>query len=192
VIENPDEDTEITVIATVACGEYSVVKEFTIAVAHKDEGTTVEPTTLATFALGANGSASHYDGTEKTSYSETVNGYTLNITGGTKMYSGARDQMGNSCFKFGTSKVVGSMTFTVPENVTEVILYVAKYKSNTTKINVNGSAVTLTKNSNDGAYDEIKVDTTTNKTVSFATVSDLEKRTLYSAFRVRTNTALNK
>ena len=87
------------------------------------------------------------------------------------MYKGARDAMGNSCLKFGTGSIAGSMTFTVPENVTEVILYVAKYKSNTTKLNVNGSAVTLTKNSNDGVYDEIKIDTTTNKTISFTTVT---------------------
>lgn len=171
VIENPDEDTKITVIATVACGEYSAVKEFTITVAHQDEGTTVEPTTLATFALGANGTASHNDGSSATTYTETVNGYTLNITGGNKMYKGARDAKGNSCLKFGTSSGIGSMTFTVPEAVTEVIIYVAKYKANTTKLTVGGSTITLTKNSNDGEYDEIKVDTTTNKTVSFTTVS---------------------
>ncbi len=131
-------------------------------------------TTLATFEFGANGSASHSDGSNNTSsssYTETVGGYTLSITGDTNMYTGARDATGNSCIKFGASSKAGSMSFTVPENVTEVIIYVAKYKSYTTKVTINGTTHTLTKNSNDGAYDEIRVDTTTNKTITFTTVS---------------------
>ena len=133
--------------------------------------TPAEPVTLATFALGANGSASHADGSSKTSYSETVNGYTLNITSGTNMYTGARDAKGNSCIKFGASSKAGSMSFTVADNVTKVIIYVAKYKTNTTKITVNGTSYTITTASNDGAYTAIEVDTSTTKTVSFTTVS---------------------
>ena len=87
------------------------------------------------------------------------------------MYPSSYDAKGNSCIKFGTSSKTGSMTFTVPENVTEVVICVAKYKANTTKINVNGTEYTLTNSSNDGAYDEIVIDTTTTKTISFATVS---------------------
>ena len=125
-----------------------------------------------TFELGANGSATHKDGSSaKTTYTETVDGYTLSITGGDKMYPASVDAKGNGCIKFGTSSVVGKCSFTVPADVTSVVLYVAKYKSNTTKITVNGTAYTLTKNSNNGEYDEITVDTTNNKTVSFATVS---------------------
>jgi hypothetical protein len=52
-----------------------------------------------------------------------------------------------------------------------VIILVAKYKANTTKISVNGTAYTVTTASDNGAYTEIKVDTTTTKTVTFATVS---------------------
>lgn len=127
---------------------------------------------LATFALGANGSAAHYDGSSKTSYSETNNGYTLSITGGTNMYTGARDAKGNSCIKLGASSKAGSFKFTVPENVTEVVIYIAKYKANTTKISVNnGASQTLTKSSNDGAYDVITIDTTTNKTIALTTQS---------------------
>lgn len=129
------------------------------------EGSTV------TFNLGANGSASHNDGTSKTTYTETKGEYTLNITNGTQMYSGARDAKGNSCLKFGSSKATGSCEFTVPNDVTSVVLYVANYKTNPAKVTVNGTTHTLTKNSNDGAYDEITVDTSTNKTVKFATVS---------------------
>ena len=128
--------------------------------------------TVITFNLGANGSASHTDGSSaKTDYTETVDGYTLSITNGSKMYPGSRDAKGNGGLKFGTSSAVGSCQFTVPDDVTSVVLYVAKYKSNTTKISVNGTAYTLTKASNNGEYDAITVDTTTNKTVKFETVT---------------------
>ena len=70
-------------------------------------------TTTIVFQLGANGSASHNDGTEKTSYSETKDGYTLSLTGGSKMYTGARDAKGNSCIKLGTSSAAGKFSFTV-------------------------------------------------------------------------------
>lgn len=132
-----------------------------------------EPTiqVLATFALGANGSASHSDGSSKTAYSETVNGYTLSITGGTQFYTGARDAKGNSCVKFGSSKNPGSCTFTVPNDVTSVVIYVAQYKANTTKINVNGTNYTIETASDNGAYTAITVDTTSNKTINFKTVS---------------------
>ena len=124
------------------------------------------------FQLGADGSATHKDGSSsKTTYSETVDGYTLNITDGSKMYPASIDAKGNGCIKFGTSSATGACTFTVPDDVTSVILYVGKYKANTTKIQVNGTAYTITGASNNGEYDKITVDTTTNKTVSFTTVS---------------------
>jgi hypothetical protein len=66
----------------------------------------------------------------------------------------------------GTSKKTGSITFTVPSDVTEVEIQVAKYKSNGTKINVAGKDYTLTKNSNNGEYDVIIIDTTTTKTIT--------------------------
>lgn len=126
---------------------------------------------VATFNLGANGSASHADGSSTTSYTETNGDYKLSITNGTQMYKGARDAKGNSCLKLGSSKAAGSMKFTVPNDVTSVIIYVAKYKSNTTKITVNGASHTISGASNSGVYDAITVDTTSNKTVSFTTVS---------------------
>lgn len=128
-------------------------------------------TELAVFELGANGTATHTDGSEKSTYTESNGGYTLSITGGSKMYTGARDQTGNSCLKFGTSSAIGSMSFTVPENVTKVVIAVAKYKANATTVSINGASTTLTKNSNDGAYDLIEIDTTEVKTISFATTS---------------------
>ena len=123
------------------------------------------------FTLGANGSASHYDGSSKTTYSQTVNGYTLSITGGTSMYTGARDAKGNSCIKLGTSSKTGGFSFTVPGDVTSVKIAVAKYKTNTSKVTINGTTTTLTKTSNNGEYDIITVDTTSTKTVSVTTVS---------------------
>lgn len=126
---------------------------------------------LATFNLGDNGSATHADGSSATSYTETVNGYTLNITNGTNMYTGAIDAKGNSCIKFGASSKAGSMTFTVPDDVTKVVIYVAQYKANTTKITVNGTSHTITTASNNGEYTAIEIDTSTNKTISFVTVS---------------------
>ena len=123
------------------------------------------------FNLGANGSATHADGTSKTTYSETVSGYTLNITNGTQFYTGARDAKGNSCLKLGSSKNVGSFKFTVPDDVTSVIIEIAKYKTNSAKMNINGTTYTLTKNSNDGAYDLITIDTTSTKTISVAVSS---------------------
>ena len=124
-----------------------------------------------TFTLGADGSASHADGSSKTTYSETVEGYTLNITSGSSMYTGARDAKGNSCIKFGTSSKTGSMKFTVADNVNEVVIYVGKYKTNTSKVTINGTTYTLSGASNNGAYDAIVIDTSTNKTVEFTTAS---------------------
>lgn len=128
--------------------------------------------TTVTFNLGANGSASHNDGSSKTSYSETVSGYTLNITNVSNFYTGARDAKGNSCFKLGTSSKTGSFTISnVPDDVTSVVIYAGQYKANTSKVTVNGTNYTLSGSSNNGAYDAITVDTTSKKTVTFATAS---------------------
>ena len=137
-----------------------------------DSGNTGNTPTTVRFELGANGSASHNDGSEQSTYSATVDGYTLNITGGSKMYTSARDAKGNSCIKLGTNSAAGKFTFTVGDNVTQVVIYIAKYKANTTKIKVNnGNVQTLTKNSDNGEYDAIVIDTTTTKTISLTTVS---------------------
>lgn len=168
-ITNPTAETTVTVKATITCGESIDSKTFDIVVTPAVAGEVID---LATFEFGANGSASHVDGSDlgaSKSYSE--GGYTLALTGMSKVYGPAYDAKGNSCIKLGTSKVVGAFSFTVADNVTSVIIRVAKYKANTTKISVNGTAYTINGASNDGAYDEIVVDTTTTKTVSFTTVS---------------------
>lgn len=130
------------------------------------------PKELVTFEFGENGSAAHVDGNDLgTSKSYTEGDYTLELTGMSKVYGPAYDAKGNSCIKLGTSKVVGTFTFTVADDVDQVIIRVAKYKANTTKIDVNGTAYTISGASNNGEYDEIVIDTTTTKTITFATVS---------------------
>ena len=132
-----------------------------------------EPEVLATFDFGANGSASHVDGNDLgASKSYTVGTYTLKLTGMSKVYGPAYDAKGNSCLKFGTSKVVGTMTFTVPENVSKVIINVAGYKAaTTTNIKVNGTQYTVKTTSNNGEYTAIEIDTSSTKTITFTTVT---------------------
>lgn len=127
--------------------------------------------TTIEFTLGANGSASHADGTSKTSYTETVSDYTLTLTDVSNFYTGARDAEGNSCIKLGASKKTGGFSFTVPDDVTSVVIAVAQYKANTTKITVNGTSYTIATASDNGAYTDITVDTSSTKTVSLTTVS---------------------
>ena len=125
-----------------------------------------------TFEFGANGSAVHADGNDLgTSKTYTEGDAELVLTDMSKVYGPAYDAKGNSCIKLGTSKVVGKISFTVADDVTEVVIRVAKYKSNTTKVDVNGTAYTIQGASNDGAYDEIVIDTTTTKTITLVTVT---------------------
>ena len=128
------------------------------------------------FELGANGAAIHKDGsTAQIKYSETVGDYTLNIIDGDKMYPASYDAKGNSCIKLGTGSTHGSFKFTVPDDVVSIKIAVAKYKENTTDITVNETIYSLTKNSNDGEYDEIVVDTSSDKTIILATTSSYKR-----------------
>ena len=173
------DDEEVKLTATLTKGKVTETQEFTVVVkAAEQEQPEVPgaPTVLATFELGANGSATHADGNKvDPSKSYTDGAYTLTLTSCSNVYDGARDAKGNSCLKFGKTDVVGSMKFTVPENVTSVTIYVAKYKSNTTKIKINSTPYTVSNASNDGLYDEYEIDTTTTKTITFTTVSGGER-----------------
>ena len=104
------------------------------------------------------------------SASYTENGYTLKFTSFSKVYVKAKDAVGTSVLKIGTSSVVGSFEFVVGDNVNSVLLKIAKYKDHDTVININGTEYTLTKNSNDGEYDIITIDTSTNKKITFESV----------------------
>ena len=123
------------------------------------------------FTMGKDGSASHNDGTSATTYDEKVDGYTLNIVSGNKMYTNAIDAKGNGCIKLGTSSAIGSFSFTVPNEVASVVIHVAKYKANASKVQVGGKTYSINSSSNDGKYDAIEVDTSVNKTVNLSTVS---------------------
>lgn len=158
------ETVEVVLTATLKIGDNTVKKEFTVTVPFATK-------VGATFEFGANGTATHTDGTSATTYSEQDGLYKLSITNGTKLYKNARDAKGNSAIKLGTSSAAGSFKFTVSEDVKFVVIYVAKYKTNTTKIKVNDVSYTISNASNNGQYDEIIVDTQTTKTVTFTTVS---------------------
>ncbi len=137
-------------------------------------GTTNPPSAdgmVAEFDFGANGSASHTDGTEATgNKAYTVNGYTLTLTSLNKVYVDATDAKGNSCLKVGTGKATGGFSFTVGDDIDKVIIYVAKYKAKDVKLTVNGTDYAVNTASDDGAYTAITIDTTTVKTVTLATV----------------------
>lgn len=141
------------------------------------DGSTVSPPSTdgegIEFTFGDNGTASHVDGSEISgSKTYTSGAYELTITSPSKVYHSAFDAQGNSALKFGTGSYVGSMTFTVPNDVTSVQIYAAKYKENTSYIVINdGTPQSLTSNSNDGQYDVITVDTSTQKIVKVATGS---------------------
>ena len=89
-----------------------------------------------------------------------------------KVFGPAYDAKGNSCLKLGTSKVVGSFSFTVGENVTEVVIYVAGYKAATsTDVDVNGTQYNVKTTSDSGTYTAITIETTTTKTITFTSVT---------------------
>ena len=153
----------------------------------KIEGTPVEPEepetpeipegqVLATFNFGADDATktneANQDGSSVTEYTETSGNYTITLTDLSKVYSGSYDAVGNACLKIGTGSAVGTFTFTVDEDVDYVIIKVAGYKAKTAAITINGGdAQTISTLSQNGEYTEIVIDTTTTKTVTFATTS---------------------
>ena len=128
---------------------------------------------LATFEFGDNATEEkHVDGTALAEGVEYTSGeYTLTLTGVSKVYGPAFDAKGKSCIKLGTGSAVATFSFTVTEDVKKVVIYVAQYKANATKVSVNGTEYTISTASNDGAYTAIEIDTTTTKTVSFETLT---------------------
>ena len=128
---------------------------------------------LAAFEFGANATEEkHVDGSDLGAEASYVCGdYTLALTGMSKVYGPAFDAKGKSCIKLGTSSKTAALSFTVGEDVKKVVIYVAQYKANATKITVNGTEHTISTASNDGAYTAIEIDTTTTKTISLETVT---------------------
>lgn len=130
---------------------------------------------VATFDFGANKEgAAHSDGgtTAKTELSYTVNEYTISFTGMENVFGPGNDATGKSALKLGTSSKVAKFSFTVPEDVIYVELYVAGYKKTpSTTVKANGELFTITTISNDGEYTAVGVDTSEDKSLSFATVA---------------------
>ena len=138
----------------------------------------VEATTLAVFEFGENGDEVHSNGSNKAAseYSETNNDYKLTLSNLASVYTGARDAQGNSCIKLGTTTANGTFTFVVPEEVTQVNVYVAGYKDNDGKVTINGQEYDLDKYSDNGEYVVINVDTTNVKEVVVASKTSGERR----------------
>ena len=181
VIPHTPSENELTCSDPIIC---TVCKNILESVDHVDENangrcdvckTSVESSgesKTLTFEFGANGAAAHKDGDDLgASKSYTVDGYTLNLTGMTKVFGPAYDAKGNSCIKLGTSSKAGSFQFTVPENVESVVIYVAAYKAKTATVKVNETSYVLVGKSDNGQYDAITVDTSTTKTISFSVTS---------------------
>lgn len=142
-----------------------------------------EPSTEANvvFVFGENGDASHNDGKDIGAGKVYQAGtYTLTISGASKVYDGARDAKGTSALKLGTSSVVGTFSFTVPSEVSSVIFKVTGYKKTAANIDINGTAYTVDKFSDNGEFNEYTVDTTSTKTITFATVSGGVRAMIYS------------
>ncbi len=134
-------------------------------------GETPSESKTVSFTFGENGEENHVDGSEITSYEETVAGYTLTLTAMSKAYGSAFDAKGNSAIKLGTSKAVGGFTLTVPSDVTSVVIHIAKYKEKDTTVSINGTEYVINGASNDGEYDAITIDTSSVKTIELITVS---------------------
>ena len=87
----------------------------------------------------------------------------------TNLYKNARDAMGNPALKLGKSDALGSFEITIPENVSIVVLKIAKYKDHDSTVIINGREYTLIKESNNGEYDEIIIDTANVKRITVST-----------------------
>ena len=127
-------------------------------------------TSNVVFELGEDGEASHSDGSAATEYTEEQSDVTLSISDGVNLYTSARDAMGNAGFKIGTSKADGSFSIDLSDvsDLSEVIIRASNYKANTgATVSINGGvATTLTKQSNDGQYDEISYPITSETSLS--------------------------
>lgn len=140
-------------------------------------------TLVATFNCGADGTASHADGSTNSSYSETSGEYTISIAG-TNMFTGARDAKGNGALKFGTSSKGGKMTITVPEGIALAKVYVAGYKAKETKVTVNSAttSTSVSAKSDNGEYEAIDVPITSKQgKIGFAGRAMVDKIELYVA-----------
>lgn len=131
---------------------------------------------LATFDFGDKSAANnHSDGStikdSVTTYEITEGNNTMSLSDIKKLSLKAFDAKGNSCIRLGTGNSIGSITFSVDENVTKVIICIAGYKSNVAKVIVNEVSYSIETKSDNGEYTTIIIDTTTSKTITIKTES---------------------
>jgi len=139
-------------------------------------------TTDIIFEFGKLGAASHTDGSEleeNTAYE--IDNYTLTLTGLSKVYGNARDAKGNSCLKLGTGSVAATLNFTVPSNISGVIINVANYKAKTATITINDTDYDITTSSDNGEYMSITIDTTSTKAIALNTNSGSDPRIMINS-----------
>ena len=143
---------------------------------------------LAEFTFGTGTNGAWTDGNDMASGTHYTSGsYTLTFTDCDKVYSGGNDANNTGFIKFGTGSKTGTLTFTVPAEVTSVVLRLAGYKGNTSKFTINGGAVQVltqkgvtTAGAATTTYDEITIDTSSNKTVTIATDSGGKRMVMFS------------
>lgn len=137
---------------------------------------------LIKFSFGPDGDAWHTENTQPLStYTEIVDGYTLTLFDGVKMYAGCRDATGTSALKLGAAAGVGSFSLEVPENVTSIIFMVATWRlDSSTTVNINGTDYVIETSSNDGEYTPIKIATKAGDTVTVAT-DTYHRRAMFDA-----------
>ena len=156
-----------------------------MSLAFKYTATTIEKPAenKVVFKLGENGPVgTHGDGKDATTYTETVDGYTLNIADGVKMYTGAFAQgTGDSCIKLGTGSAVGGFAFTVPDDVLSVRISVAGYKANLATVTVNGQTTSVETTSDAGVFTDIIVDTTLTKDITLTTEKTPDERAMVNS-----------
>ncbi|MDE5592417.1 MAG: hypothetical protein K2I75_00525, partial [Clostridiales bacterium] len=120
---------------------------------------------VATFEMGTGtGSAG---GSDQAKYNETANGYTLAITRESgNMYTNAGDGT-NNVLRLAKSGNAASLSFTVPDDVTKVVIYVARYNgSKAVQLTINGVNVDSPTST---TYVAVTVDTSSVKTILLGT-----------------------
>lgn len=158
----PDDENKYTV---------TVAGDVVIIVKTADESAP-EAQVVATFTFPSSGKTGHQDGAPITTYSDTVDNYTLAISNCTKVSSKANDATGIGCLKLGTGSAVAKFTLTVSTSVKTVRIYIAGYKNNTCSFKINSGVVqTTTKLSNNGVYDCVEVGVPSDGIINFETTS---------------------
>ena len=118
-------------------------------------GAVKDPVQLAVFEF----TGTKDNTTAQSSYSETSGTYTLNLTGSNLFVPSKSNN--DWCLKLGSSSKNGSFEFVVPTHVTKVVIYAAKFGSDTSTITVAGKTYSLT-----SEYTKIEINTTPGATIS--------------------------